>query len=781
MSNYRRNALATAVLGAIIGPLSGVAFAQPMLEEVIVTATKRVEGMQDVPIALSVMSGEMIDDMGMRQLADVTVYMPNVTIQQTAGASQIFIRGVGSGNNYGFEQSVGTFIDGVYFGRSRNARAAFLDVERVEVLKGPQSTLFGKNTVGGAINITTRQPTEEFEGFLEANYETEIEGYGLTGAVSGPLTDSLRGRLVAKVYEDDGWMDNQAQNGEDGPGQDNVVVRGSLIWDATDDLRFTAKAEHGEFDVTGRNHKITTSTPTSTFLFTTGSSDPNFANSLGFNEKQSLGTFPGRKEEDDTTSDIFQLTAEYDMGEYSLRSITAYTKYDFDNCVDGDYSPLSYLDRCRSEDHEQWTQEFLLTSPGGETFEYLAGVYYQYAELNSDTSTYLFWSGLPALEPTILAALGGLPSGSLDTEFFNNFSQDTETWSAFASLTWNITDAFRTTVGVRYSDDNKDADKRTFAAVPGTTVEDPFLTFFAGPAGLGFAVPYEYSENRGEDHWTGNINFQYDLNVDTMAYFNISNGYKAGGFDAQNEVDRSREFEDEEVTAYELGVKTELWDNRARINTAIFYSEFDNLQVSSFIGSGFVVGNAAESEIYGLEADFTVAVTEKLTLNGALAYLDAEYKDYANAGCTVGQYLDGSCEANGTSQDLSGTSLQFAPDWSGNIGAAYDMSLTSSLDLSLRLDALYTDDILIAPDADPAVNQDSYWKMNARIALQSADRKWSLALIGKNLTDETTFNWGNDATLATSRLGGQFIGFQNAYFHMIEAPRTYELQARYNF
>jgi hypothetical protein len=130
---------------------------------------------------------------------------------------------------------------------------------------------------------------------------------------------------------------------------------------------------------------------------------------------------------------------------------------------------------------------------------------------------------------------------------------------------------------------------------------------------------------------------------------------------------------------------------------------------------------------------------------------------------------------------LSDTSLQFAPDWSGNIGIAYDRSLTSSLDIALRLDALYTDDILIAPDADAAVNEDSYWKINARIALQSADGKWSLALIGKNLTDETTFNWGNDATLATNKLGGQFIGFQNAYFHMIEAPRTYEFQARYNF
>ncbi len=781
MKIHRKTTLATAALGAILAQQPAPALAQgPVLEEVIVTATKRVEGMQDVPIALSVMSGERIDDMGMRNLADVTVYMPNVTVSQSAGASQIFIRGVGSANNFGFEQSVGTFIDGVYFGRARNARAAFLDVARVEVLKGPQSTLFGKNTIGGAINITSRQPTDEFEAFLEANYETEIEGYGLTGAISGPLTDNLRGRLLGKVYQDDGWMENKAPGGEDGPAQDNTVVRGTLVWDATDNLAFTVKAEHGEFDVTGRQFKITTSTPTSTFLFGLGT-NPNFGDTLGFNEKQSLSNFPGRKEKDENDSDILQLTAEYAMGEYSLRSITAYTKYDFDNCVDGDYSSLLYIDRCRSEDHKQFTQEFLLTSPVGETLEYLAGVYYQSAELNSDTSTYLFWSGLPPIEAAILNVLGGLPSGAIDTEFLNDFSQDTETWSGFVSVTWNITDAFRTTFGIRYSDDNKDADKRTFAGVPGTNTEDPFLTFVAGPAGLNFAVPYDYSENRGEDHWTGNINIQYDFNVDTMGYFNVANGYKAGGFDADNALDRSREFEDEEVMSYELGLKTELWDNRARINSSVFYTEFDDLQVSGFESAGFVVGNAAESEIYGFETDFTVVLTDELTVDGALAYLDTEYKEYPNAACTISQIESGICDANGGFQDLSGTKLQFAPDWSGNIGVAYDTSLTNRLDIALRLDALYTDDILIGPDGDPAVTEDSYWKINARIALKSANGKWSLAVIGKNLTDETTFNWGNDATLSGTRLGGQLLGFQNAYFHMIEAPRTYEFQARYNF
>ncbi len=775
MKRKHSNQLLLAIASVLLttGLVEAQETAQPVLEEVIVTATKRPVGMQDVPITIAVMSGDTIDKMGLKDLEDITMYMPNVHVGQSGGNNQIFIRGVGSGNNAGFEQSVGTFIDGVYFGRARNSRAAFLDIERVEVLKGPQSTLFGKNTVAGAINITTRQPTEEFEAWVEANYITELDGAGLTAVVSGPLTDNLRGRLVARTYEDSGYMKNAAPNGKDGPQLDNNVVRGSLVWDATDDLQFTVKAEHGEFDITGRQFKITQSTPTSTFLFGAFGSDPNFADSLGFNNKQSLGTFSDRPEVDKTDSNIFQLTAEYQWNEHSLRSITAWTDYDFSNCSDVDYSPLSFIDQCAQQSHDQFTQEFLLSSSTGGAIEYLAGLYYQDANLKHHQSTQLFWSGLPPIEAYLLGLLGGLPSGSIDTDYLNYFEQDSKTLSAFAEFTWNLTDRFRTTIGLRYSDDKKDVQKQQITTAPGTSISDPFLAFVGGPAVLGFAKEYEYEESRSEDHWTGNINFQYDITENSMAFLNLANGYKAGGFDSSNSMDRSREFEDETVESIELGLKTEFWDRRARVNTALFYSKFDDLQVSGWESAGFIVGNAAKSEVSGLEVDFTVAATDGLTLRGALAYLDAEYKDYPNASCTVDQIL---AMGSPCFQDLSGTPLQFAPEWSGNIGASYDTSLSSNIDLSLGLDALYTDDTIIAPDADTNVIQGSYWKLNARIALLSSNGTWMLALVGKNLTDETTFNWGNDATLS-----GLGFGFEHAYFHMIEPPRTFEVQLRYSF
>ena len=765
-------AVTSLALASAAIPISSLAQA---LEEVVVTATKRSVGMQDVPIALSVMSGDTITSLGLRDMEDVSVYMPNVTLSQAAGASQIFIRGVGSGNNFGFEQSVGMFIDGVYFGRDRNARAAFLDVERVEVLKGPQSTLFGKNTVGGAINITTVRPSEQFEGFVQASYVDELNGMSLIGGVSGPLSDSVRGRLVAKVYESDGFMTNTAPGGNDGPQREDSVIRGSLEWDASENLSVFMKAERGRFDVLGRNYKITTSTPTSTFLYGLGD-DPNFADSLGFNHKQSVSGLPGRADFDNNDSDIFQLDVEYQMGGHSLRSITAYTDYQFNNCVDADYSSLAFLDRCRDESHEQFTQEFIFTSSTGGSVEYLAGVFYQNATLQSDASTMLNWSALPPIESAILNLVGGLPAGAINSEFLNNFGQDTTTWSAFAEVTFNISDAFRTIVGVRYSDDSKDAEKTQITTVPGTGVSSPLLAAVNGSGGLGFAVEYDYKENRNEEHWTGNINLQYDLDNDVMTYLNLSNGYKAGGYDADNAMDRSREFDDETVTSLEFGIKAELWNNRARFNTAIFLTDFSDLQVSGFESAGFVVGNAAESEVRGVEMDFVIAATDELTFTGAWAYLDSTYKSYAKAACTVYQQTDGTCAANGRFQDLSGATLQFAPQWAGNLSVDYVRPLTAGIDFRGRLDALYSDDVSIAPDGDPNVIQESYWKFNAIVAIESQNDTWSVALVGKNLTDETTFNWGNDATLA-----GLGFGFEYAYFHIIEAPRTLELQVRLNF
>jgi iron complex outermembrane receptor protein len=777
MSNYRRNTLATAVLGALIGPLSGVAFAQPMLEEVIVTATKRVEGMQDVPIAISVVSGERIEQQGIRNLEELALYLPAVHIAQSGGQNQVFIRGIGSGNNTGFEQSVGTFVDGVYFGRARNSQAAFLDLQRVEVLKGPQSTLFGKNTVAGAINITSQRPTDELEGYVEGSYNTETEGYTTTAAVSGPLTDTLRGRLVGKYYDEEGYYDNSDPAGED-PTREDKVVRTWLDWDATDSLTFSLKAEYGEFNKEGRHDKIVKSTPTADFLLGFGP-DPDFAKSVGFNDKQSSSNRPGKDVEDNTDNTIVQLDFNYQMDNHSLKSITAWTEYDTDLCTDGDYATTHFADQCKTEDHEQFTQEFILSSELGGKFEYLVGVYYQDASLKATTNTGLLISAIPPIEAGVFNLLEPVlgftpPSGFADSEVFSNFDQDTTTWSAFTQVDYDITERLRIRAGIRYSDDDKDVSNDQFITNVGGTEPNPINTVILGPAAFNFRVPYDYKLNRGEDHTTGSINLQYDIGDDIMVYATWANGYKAGGFDESNGLDISREFEDESVDHYEIGAKMELWDNRVRLNLSAFETSFDDLQVSAFETATFVVTNAGEATSSGVEADITVAATEDLTLYGALTWLDSEYDSYEDAACTIEQQIAGGLAP--CRQDLSGSPLQFAPDWSGNLGFNYNFAVTADTNLVFNADAFYSDEVLVAPDNDPVGVQDSYWKINARIAWEADDGQWMVAVLGKNLNDETTFNWLNDATLS-----GAGFGFERAYFGQVEIGRSYELQLRYSF
>ena len=747
------------------------------LEEVVVTATKRVQGLQDVPIAISVMTGEKIQAQGIAELEDLAVFMPNVHIAEGGTGTQLFIRGIGSGINYGFEQSVGTFIDGVYYGRGRSARAAFLDLERVEVLKGPQSTLFGKNTVAGAINITSAVPTEEFEGYVEGSYDTELEGYGVTAMVSGEISDGLKGRLVAKYYDDKGYVENTGP-GDDGPMEENSVVRGTLVWDASEDLTLTLKAEHGQFNVTGRQEMISIASPTATGLYR-AFGDPNFNADFGY--KKSEADFPGDKAFDDTTANAFQLTADYQIGEHTLRSITAYNDYEFSLIADSDYGPLPFIQTTRDEEHDQFSQEFLLSSPTGGELEYLAGAYYQRNNLTSDRRVDLALSALPPTEKFLGDNFfGGLPVGAMDGGGLAFFEQESETWSAFTQLTWNASDVFRVTFGLRYSKEEKEVEKSSIVAAPGETVSDPFLALVFSDAGLSLANEHDYSLDRSEEHWTGNLNFQYDINDDAMMYLNFSNGFKGGGFDESNALGNMdfAEFEDETVQSIEFGAKINFWDGRARANMALFHSEFKDVQVSTFDGNCcFVVGNAAESEVEGFEADIELALAEGLVMTAAISYLDATYKSFTDAACNEAQFVATIAAGGARSdclQDLSGKPLQFAPEWSGNIGLRYEVALSDQTDLTLGMEANFSDDVVVANDLDENLIQDGFWKLNMRASLSLMEGKIVLSAVGKNLTDEKTFTWGNDVPLSS-------LGFGSTYFQHIDKPRTFELKARYNF
>jgi len=765
---------------------STTATAQPMLEEVLVTATKREAGLQDVPIALAVMGGEKISEQGIESLEDMAVFMPNVHIAEAGGGDQLFIRGIGSGVNYGFEQSVGTFIDGVYFGRGQASRSSFLDVERVEILKGPQSTLFGKNTIAGAINITTAAPSEEFEGSIEANYEPEFDHWNTTLMLSGPLSDDFSARFVVKRDETDGYMDNQFLGDDEVQGED-TVGRLVLNWFATDNLSVRLKYEIGESERIGRQSMIAVATDFSIARYQVA--DPNFKPGFSYDKSQAnVGGIRADTDVHNSEWDIAALTINWDIGEHTLKSITGYIDYQFENYLDVDSGPLAFLGRGRDETHKQFSQEFILSSPTGGTLEYLAGLYYQEEDLEHDRYT-----------DAVLSA-AGIGTGSLDATGIGSFQQDAETWSTFVQLTWNVSDTFRVIGGLRFSDDEKEFEKELFTNDLFTTnpntqlggIYDQLLNFTTDHTfdssgsmvckGVAYICTFDptFSNERSEEHWTGDITVQWDATDSMMTYFKVGNGYKAGGFDEDNTRGNleTAEYEDEEVEGVEIGAKMDLWDGRARLNIAAFYNEFTDVQVSTFDGNaGFTVGNAAETETKGIEMDGSVAVTERLTLSGGLAYLKAEYKSFTDAGCNEPQVLDwiaGGGTRSGCTQDLSGKQLQFAPEWSANFAADYYIDVSDNLEMKLGLDVMYSDDVVIPNDQDEVLNQDAFWKLNARIQLANVGDTWSLALIGKNLTDEETTVWGNDVPLA-----GQ--GFSGTYFQFIDAPRSFILQAKYRF
>lgn len=756
-----------------------------MLEEVLVTATKRTEGLQDVPIALSVMSGAKITDQGIGSLEDMAVFLPNVHIAEGGAGDQLFIRGVGSGINYSFEQSVGTFIDGVYFGRGQASRSAFLDVARVEVLKGPQSTLFGKNTIAGAINVTTARPGDEFEGKVELSSEPEFGGWGATVTVSGPLSDTFGARLVVKRDETDGYMRNTFRNRDERQAE-NTVARVVLDWLPSDNLDLSLKLESGKSDTTGRQDVLSIATPFSVGRYQ--AADPNFSASFGYDK--SSDNITGRGIEDqfhDSEWKIATLTAEWAIGEASLRSITGYVDYEFSNYLDSDYGPLRFLARGRDEQHKQFTQEFLFSSPTGESFEYLAGLFYQQEDLGHTRET------------DVVLSAAGIGNGNFDASGPGFFQQDASTLSAFVQGTFNISESFRLIAGVRYSRDEKDFSKEGFVtdlytrnannalagiydAVLNFSTDSSFIDGVATRCpGINYdCVSAPFDTKRDASNVTGDVTIQWDASDDAMIYLKAGNGYKAFGFDEANGrgLFEAQAYEEETVTAFEVGAKLNLLGGRARLNMAAFLSEFEDVQVSTFDGNaGFVVGNAAESEVYGFEADGSIVLTEQLTLSGAVAYLDATYKSFPDAACNELQIIDwiaagntrGSCV-----QDLAGQPLQFSPEFSGNIGLDFLTPVSDSMELRINVDAMYSGDYEVANDLDPVLRQDSFVKVNARIQLASAEDTWSLAVLAKNITNEKTTTFGNDVPLAS-------VGFGQTYFQHIDPPRVVEIQASYKF
>lgn len=817
-----KHALSLAIGSAIASttPVFAQDSAAFTLEEVIVTAQKREQSLQDVPLSVNAVGGEKMAEAGITNLEGMTGLVPNLTFNQTGIGTNVAIRGISSGINQGFEQSVGQYVDGIYYGRAQLTRAPMFDMERVEVLRGPQSILFGKNSIAGAISMTSAKPTDELEVKIGALYEPEHDEQQIDLVVSGPITENLSGRLAIMDRTMDGYFDNEFLDNDE-QDDDEQFIRGTLVWDASDDLSVTLKVEDGSFDTKGRNIGVTAPTNTAyndalngltalnsnrsaltggavDSITSAGSSYSLNTNGEDF-ERTSNGDFSENDMENVT------ITVEYGIGDYTLTSITGYNAYEYTEHCDCDFISASLIELTSEEEFEQYSQEFRITSPGGETIDWIAGIFYQENELEFSDSLLV---PADSLLPTglVASAINTTPASAADlaanaaafnsTELMRGatsnraFEQDSELWSIFAQATWNMTEATRLTLGVRYTDEEKEASRRQYH-LDATGAANAGLTGLFGAFGV---EEHSIADDRDETSTTPLVTLQHDLTDDAMVYISWTTGYKSGGFDVRSnahpaegsgglagipslDVEGVFEFEEEEAESIEIGGKFTLLDGAAEMNVALFRTEYTDLQTSQFDGAlGFNVTNAGEATTQGLELDGRWRVSEGLTLSGALAYLDFEYDKFPNSQCAFGQTGQLSGPYAGQC-DLAGKTREFTPEWSGSLTADYIRPLGDALEFRSTLDLIYSDDYFTSPTLDPRTEQDSYTKVNLRLALGASDGQWEVALVGKNLTDEEVMSFSNQ--LPTSTTFTQNTG--TAYYAFYDRPRSVALQGMLRF
>lgn len=670
--------------------------------EIIVTAQKREQSLQDVPISMEVVSGDTIEEMGVNDFADMASYVPNVAVQTTAGNDVIYIRGFGSPPaNFSFDQAVSLYIDGVYAGRSRQTQAPFFDIARVEVLRGPQGALFGKNTAAGAISVVSAGPTKDFEGSLTGSYDFEYDGFQISGHVSGPISDTLSLRVAGRIVDNNGYILNRA-TGQKNPQTKQQLLRLTALWEPSPDFDFTARVEYGNQDIKGG---VTVSDRTT--------ARPNLRQSR-FIQTSALGEEGIRGE-----TLIMSGTANLSLGDYTLTSITGYSWFDsamingFDQTLPTGGQTTNSTYNSYPEKFDQFSQEIRLTSPAGKPIEFIVGAYY-------DTSDYH------------LDQFGGFNINNSALNYFGLlhtfFDQQTESYSLFGQATWNATDTLRFIGSLRYTNTTKEA---TF---DGERIYGPYnlrpLTQAQG--------------KRKENNVDPSITAQFDLSDDIMVYATYGRGSKSGGFvsNTYGTTDATFQYEPEKSRNIEAGVRASFGILTA--NVSVYDTKFNNLQVSVYnpTTSTYQTGNAASAASTGVEGTFVLKPSRNFDITTSLAYQDIRYLDYPGAACLASQPLTDCNPASPASiaaNNIAGSPLPYVSDFSGSVQAHAWVPLSSALELDVTGVASFRSGYFNSDTQDPVFGyQEGYAKFDLRVQIGDPDDRWHVAFVGRNLTNKLT-------------------------------------------
>lgn len=680
---------AAATVLTLMAPL-----ASAQLEEVIVTAQKRAERIQDVPMSVSALSGDAIEQKNMLSVTDLQTFVPGLrTPQADVSKTFISIRGVGNRKfDIGASGSVGVFIDEVYLPRFSGADIGLVDLERVEVLKGPQGTIFGRNTAAGAISIWARRPTAVQEGYLELGAGNQ-DSYLARGALSGALNDKLSARLTLGQQQEGGFQTNTLTGANDD--RSSTVGRLGLAYDASDTMAIFASVQHTNREQEALLQKSIAMTSGGGAIFPTLGS-PFLQATANDDFRKYPITHDGGVDAD---SLLASLRIEKDFGRVQLVATTGYQEGDAAITADFDANDADVGRTYFEEHYKNFSQEIRLAGDS-----WLGGIYYYRDEAYSDYQFRWLNASLPAL---------------FAPEVSDNSPIDINTTSlaAFGEYTVSITPALAIIVGGRYSTDEIDFTLAATTSAPGVP-PTPF--------------DYSYSDTKRWQSFNPKLSLTYQFADDVLGYATYSEGYKAGGvqFTAAIEPVARQIFDPEELSSYEVGIKSELLNNTLRLNASAFYYDYKDLQVQRVdltLSGGLPVAftsNAAKSEIYGFEFDMNWAPLEDLQIGLSYAYLDAQYKDFIAPG----------------GEDFSGNSLPVSPDHTVMSSIDYRVSLDAGWSLSLGTDWIWLSEFNFDADNDPFTLEGNYLLGNAQATLVSPGGHWTLSSFASNLTDEAYYS-----------------------------------------
>lgn len=735
----------TALLaGAAWTALSGVALAQnaqpasegqeaTSLGEVVVTARRRAEALQDVPVAVTAITAETLENKGSADITELARSTPSLTLNSARGSNSTlisFIRGVGQQDPlWGFDPGVGLYIDDVYVARPQAAVLDIFDVERIEVLRGPQGTLYGRNTIGGAIKYVTRRIGDEPSISLQGAYGS-YDQFDAIANVSGPVSDTVGISFGVARYLRDGFGTN-LNTGTEHYNKDVTAARASVEWTPTDSLFFRVAADWVQDSSNARHgHR-------------------EFAPILA----SEYDTRAGAGDRNDVQTRGISLTGEYVVNDMlTLKSITAYRDGETRGNIDFDNLPTPILDIPAQYDDDQFSQEFQALL-NGDNWSAVAGVFYMDATASGAFDTVVG-----------LVNLTTLTSGSVDTK----------SWSAFGDLTYDFTDQLSLSVGGRFTSDEK----------TGTVFRQQYLgirsPFFGNTAAVPLGLPRtNYTRTRDFEEFTPRVSLSYEITPDLTTYASWGRGFKSGGFDMRgdavlypNTVDG---YDPETVETIEIGLKGTLFD-RFSFATAIFDSSYEDQQITTQYPAGAtvasVVDNVGSSSIRGWEFEGSLRASENLVINGMVSYIDAQFDEFLayiptgplNATCPtlVGCFVDVS-----NLRDFQNT-----PEWTGSISATYTHWFEDGSEIAITPSAAYRGAYQQFETASPLLDQDAYWMYDASAVWTSASDRWTVGFHGKNLSDERYRTGGYSFPGALT--GDSLIAFYGA-------PRTFTARVGYKF